>query len=127
MRHQLDFDSVRKLALALPGVEEGTAYGTQAVKIKGDLLACMAVNQSAEPQTLALRVSFEDRDELIANAPETYYTTPHYQNYPCVLVRLSRIDEGTARDLVRMGWKFVSAKARKKPAHRKEPHAARKA
>lgn len=120
MHHQIDFDSVRRLALALPGVEEGTAYGTPAVKVKGDLLACMAINRSAEPRTLAVRVSFEDRDELIANAPDIYYTTPHYQNYPCVLVRLSRIDEGTARDLMRMGWKFVSAKARNKPAQRKK-------
>jgi hypothetical protein len=38
----------------------------------------------------------------------------HYRNYPCVLVRLGRVDEDAIRDLLRMGWNFMSKKARKK-------------
>ncbi len=44
-----------------------------------------------------------DRDELIAADPKTYYLKPHYEAYPCVLVRLSKIEPDALRDLLRMG------------------------
>ena len=85
------FDIVRKLGLVLPNVEEGTTYGTPALKVRGRLLACMTSHKSAEPNSLAVCVGFEQRDELIAAEPDTYYVKPHYVDYPVVLVRLSRI------------------------------------
>jgi hypothetical protein len=110
--NQLSFAMVKKIGLALPGVEEGAAYGSPALKVRGDLLACIAVNKSAEPNSLALRCSFEERDALIAEDPTTYYVTDHYLNYPCVLVRMSRVNEDAVRDLLRMSWNFVSTKVR---------------
>ena len=65
-KNKTDFDAVRKIGLALPGVEESTAYGSAALKLGGKLLACMASHRSAEPSTLVVRVNFEDRDALIA-------------------------------------------------------------
>jgi hypothetical protein len=44
----IDFDTVRKIALELPGVEDGTAYGVPALKVRGKLLACVPANRSAE-------------------------------------------------------------------------------
>ena len=38
----ISFDTVRKIGLALPGVEESTAYGAPALKVRGKLLACGA-------------------------------------------------------------------------------------
>jgi hypothetical protein len=72
------------------------------------MFACLAVNRSAEPNTLAVCVDFEQRNDLIAEEPETYYLTDHYANYPFVLVRLPRIREDALRDLLLMGWRFVS-------------------
>jgi hypothetical protein len=114
----IDFDIVRKIGLTLPGVEEGTAYGEPALKLKGKLLACMASHRSAEPGSLVVCVSFEDRAALIADVPEIYYVKEHYLNYACVLVRLSRISPEMLRDLLGMAHKFVSGKAKrsKKPA-----------
>jgi hypothetical protein len=102
------FDSVREIALAIPGVQEGTAYGSPAFKVDGKMFACLAINRSAEPNTLAIRMDFEQRDELIAAEPKTYYLTDHYVDYPCVLVRLARIRQDALRDLLLMGWRFVS-------------------
>lgn len=102
------FDVVRKLGLRLPEVEEGTAYGSPALKVRGRMFACLAVNRSAEPNTLAVCIDFHQRDELIAEEPKTYYLTDHYVNYPCVLVRLSRIREDVLRELLLMGWRFIS-------------------
>jgi hypothetical protein len=103
------FDSVREIALAIPGVQEGTAYGSPAFKVDGKMFACLAINRSAEPNTLAIRMDFDRRDELIAAEPITYYLTDHYVDYPCVLVRLARVRQDALRDLLLMGWRFMSA------------------
>jgi hypothetical protein len=106
---QTGFDAVRDIALGLPGVEAGTAYGSPAFKVDGKMFACLAVNRSAEPNTLVIRMAFDDRDDLIAAEPKTYYLTDHYLDYPCVLVRLTRVRHDALLDLLTMGWRFVSA------------------
>ena len=122
MAGKITFDTVRKIASALPGVEESTSYGTPSLKIGGTLLTCMAINKSAEPNSLVLRIDTDQRDALIAEAPDTFYVTDHYVNYPCVLVRLSRVKAGVLRDLLHASWKFVSANATRKrrPLSRKK-------
>ena len=107
-RKKTDFEAVRKMGLALPEVEEGKTYGSPALKVRGRMFACIAIHRSAEPNTLAVRIEFDRRDELIAADPETYYLTDHYVNYPCVLVRLRRIENDALRDLLLMGWRFMS-------------------
>jgi hypothetical protein len=108
-KQSVTFDLVRKLGLALPEVEEGTMYGSPALKLGGRLLACMAANKSAEPETLAVRTDFETREALLAEEPATYYVTPHYVNHPLVLVRLSCIKKHQLQDLLRSAWRIVTA------------------
>ncbi len=105
-----DFDTVREIALALPGVVEGTIHGAPSLKVRGRLLACMAINRSAEPNTLAVRIDFDCRAELIAADPSVYYVADHYAKYPTVLVGLSKIDRDALKDLLGMAWRFVSSK-----------------
>jgi hypothetical protein len=113
MAGKVTFDTVRKLGLALPGVEESTIYGVTALKIGGKLLTCPAINKSAEPGSIAIRVDFAQRDALIAEAPHTYYVTDHYVGHPYVLVRLSRVNTAQLRDLLQMGWRYVNLTSRK--------------
>ena len=116
-RSTISFDTVRKVGLALPGVEESTAYGSPALKVRGKLLACVPLNRSAEPGSLMVRVGFDDRAELLAEDPDVYYVTDHYLNYTSVLVRLSRITPDVLRDLLGMAHKFVTADtARRSPS-----------
>ena len=68
--HRVDFDVVRKLALALPDVAESTIHGAPSLKVRGKLLACPAIHRSVEPDTLAVRIDFETRTELLAAKPE---------------------------------------------------------
>jgi hypothetical protein len=114
MRSKMTFDTVRKIGLALPEVEESTTYGASSLKVRGKLLTCPAINKSAEPGSIVVRVSFEQRDELMAEAPDTYYITDHYVGYPSVLVRLSRIDSEALRGLLRMSWDYVTKAAARK-------------
>jgi hypothetical protein len=107
------FDAVRTAAAGLPGVEEGTTWGVPALKLRGRLLACMTSHKSAEPGTLAVRVSDDQRDAMIADDPDTYYVKPHYLDYSCVLVRLARVQPDALRDLLHAGWRFVDAKTPK--------------
>lgn len=108
---RITFDTVREIGLALPGAEEGTTYRTPALKVNGQMFACIPNHKSVEPHSLAVRIAFADRDELLAAEPETYYLKEHYVNYPCVLVRLARIRRDALRDLLLMAHRFVSAKA----------------
>jgi hypothetical protein len=92
----------------MPGVEVGTAYGSPALKVHGKMFACIAIHKSAEPNSLAIRMEFEKRDELIAADPRTYYLTDHYVDYPVVLVRLDRVEPDALHDLLQIGWRFMS-------------------
>jgi hypothetical protein len=106
-RKTVDFDIVRKIGLALPGVEESIAYGTPVLKLRGTIMAAIAVNPSAEPGSLMVRMDTEDRDELLAADPDVYYVTEHYGTN-AVLVRLSRVSPDVLRDLIGMAHKYVT-------------------
>jgi hypothetical protein len=107
----MTFDAVRKIGLKLPHVEEGTTYGSPALKLRGRVLACMAIHKSAEPHSLVVRIDFDQREALLAEDPKTYYLTDHYVDYPAVLVRLSRVHPDALRDLLHGAWRFVSTRA----------------
>ena len=107
-RRTIDFDTVRDIGLTLPGVEESTAYGSPALKVNGKLLAGLAINRSAEPGSLVVRLDDEDRAELLAADPDVYYVTDHYVPYNAVLVRLARVKPDVLRDLLGMAHKFVT-------------------
>ena len=117
---KITFATVRKMGLAMPGVEEGKTYGSPALKLNGELLACVAIHKSTEPGSLAVRLSFEDRNALISADPDVYYLTDHYVDYPTVLVRMSRIEPDALRDLLGMAWRFVNSKQRTTPGSRRQ-------
>ena len=112
---KIDFDVVREIALAMPGVEEDTIHGAPSLKVRRKLLACPALHESAEPNSLVVRIDVDQRAEMIAAEPSVYYVTDHYERYPMVLVRLSSIDRGALRDLLEIAWQFATSK---KPARR---------
>lgn len=109
-RDKIDFETVRRIALGLADVEESTTYGSPSLKVRGKLLAVIPIHKSAEPDSLAVRIAFDRRADLLAAAPDVYYLTDHYVNYPVVLVRLSRIHLDALRDLLGLAWRFVTTK-----------------
>jgi hypothetical protein len=101
----VNFEAVRRMALSLEGVEEATSYGTPAFKVRGALMT--RLHQSLD--ALVLRTDFEQRAELMAADPETYFITDHYLNYEWVLVNLKRVRADAMRDLLRMAWRAAAA------------------
>ena len=111
---RVTFRDVQRIGVELPGVEVGTTYGTPALKVGGKAFVCIASHKSAEPNTLAVRMDFAQRDALVAEDPDTYYLKDHYVGYPCVLVRLPRVHPDALRDLVHGAWRLVKAGGAKK-------------
>lgn len=98
------FEQVRRVALALPGVEAGTSYGTPALKVRGKLLA--RVHQSID--CLVLRADFLDRQILMQSAPAVFFITDHYRDYPWVLMRFATVEAGELPELIERAWRLVA-------------------
>jgi hypothetical protein len=108
------FDVVKRLGLTLPDMKAATKYdGSPVLKVGGVFVAGLATHRSAEPETLVVRVGFDEREWMLEDAPETYYVTDYYRPYPVVLVRLRRIDRDALRDLLTVSRRLALAKTRK--------------
>ncbi len=89
-------DDVRELALALPDTTEKPSYGTPGFRVKDHLFA-----RIREEGVLAIWVeSLEEKDFLIEGDPEKFFTTPHYDGYSMVLVRLDAVDREELAELL---------------------------
>ena len=108
------FKAVEAIGRALPDVEVTTTWGKPTLKVRGKMFVCIASHKSAEPNSLVVMMDFAARDALVADDPGTYYLKEHYLNYPCVVVRLSRVGHDALRDLVTTAYRFVGAAARGK-------------
>jgi hypothetical protein len=114
MKMAVTFEDVRRIALSLGNAEEGTSYGTPAFKTGGKLFARLREDE----ESLVVGTTFEEREEMMAAEPETYYITDHYLKYPWVLVRLSRVHPDALRDLLGRAWRLASATKRQASSRR---------
>lgn len=114
------FAIVKSVGLALPGVEAVTRYdGSPMLRVRGCFMAGLATDESAEPGTLVVRVSVEERQGLLDDAPDTYYLTDYHRKHPVVLARLARLDRDALRDLLTVSWHLTLAKSGKPAASRR--------
>jgi hypothetical protein len=116
------FKDVRKIALSLEHVEESTSYGTAAFKIGGNLIARL----KEDGESLVVGTTFEEREEMMASDPETYYITDHYLKYPWVLIRLPNVHPDALRDLLKRALRLASQKPQRAPASRRAKASRRK-
>jgi hypothetical protein len=104
----MTFDDVRQLALAWPEVDDGTSYGTPALKVRKKML----VRLKEDGESLVMPgVPPDERDMLVASQPAVFYFTDHYRDYPMVLIRLSKAKRGTVEVLLRRQWLALASKA----------------
>jgi len=100
--HGASWDDVRRIALALPGVEEGTSYGTAAMKVKDKLFTRL----KEDGETIVLFVNLFERPYLLEAEPEIFYITDHYRGWPNVLLRLRAVTESRLREAIVESWRF---------------------
>ncbi len=93
---------VRELALALPATTEKPSYGTPGFRVGDRLFA-----RIREEGVLVLwRESEEEKEALIESEPEKFFTVPHYDGHPHVLVRLDAVDRKELAELLEESWGF---------------------
>lgn len=96
----MTWDEVAAIGVALPAVEVGTAYGTPAMRVKGRFMCRLR----EDGETLAVRCDPEERPLLLEAHPTVLFLTPHYDNWPMVLVAPPRADAALVRELVEDAW-----------------------
>ncbi|KHK60459.1 hypothetical protein PI86_03610 [Burkholderia sp. A9] len=100
----MTFGQVRQIALAWRGVEEGTSYGTPALKVRGKMLARLR----EDGDTLVVTgVGPDERAWLIESEPDVHYVTDHHAGWPIVLVRLSAAHPDAVKNLLLREWHAI--------------------
>jgi hypothetical protein len=101
------WDDVVAIGTRLPGVEVGTSFGTPALRVRGKGMCRLR----GEPAALVLRVSdLGEREALLQGAPDVFFSTPHYDGHPYVLVRLDRVDPTELAELLEEAWRVRAPK-----------------
>jgi hypothetical protein len=91
----------------LPDVEEGTWFRTPCLRVRKKSFCRM----KEDGETLVVRVvDLEDKDALLRSDPEVFFTTPHYDGYAYVLVRLERADLAQLVELIEDAWRLSAPK-----------------
>src|ERR1044072_2445862 len=103
----VDEDDVRRIALSLPETTEKSSYGTPGFRVKDRLFARIR----EEGDVLVLWCADEgEKTGLITADPDKFFTTPHYDGYPLILVRFEAIDVPELTELVTDSWRLRAPK-----------------
>ena len=109
------WDDVRTITSTLPETSEGGQYGNAGWRVKDKSLAWERPLRRSDLDALGpdapggpiLAVRVADigvKDALVADDPDVYFTTPHFDGYPMVLVRLAEISEPDLTELLTDAW-----------------------
>ena len=96
-----DWETAKALGLELPDTVEGTSYGTPALKVRDKMFTRLR----EDGETLVVWTDFLEREALTQGDPETFFITPHYEDYPLVLIALERVDAEELRELLIESWR----------------------
>jgi hypothetical protein len=96
----MTWDDVVEIALELPEVSVGSAYGTPALRVRRAFMCRLR----DDGETLAIRCDPDERPLLIDAHDGVLFVTPHYERSPMVLVALTRADTALVRELVEDVW-----------------------
>ena len=107
-------EDVRRIALSLPETEEEPGRFAFSVRTKGKPKGFAWVwlerihpkkARIPNPDVLAVRVAgLDEKAALLAMDPEKFFTEPHYNRYPAILIRLDRIDVPLLEELITSAW-----------------------
>lgn len=110
-----DLNDLQQIALSFPETSQEEGKIAYAVLNKGKQKGFVWVWQERihpkkarvpNPEVIAIRVSGEvEKEALIAIHPEKYFTEPHYNGFPAVLVRLAAVEVEELQTLLTTGWR----------------------
>jgi hypothetical protein len=102
----MTFDDIRAIALRWPEVEDGTSYGTPALKVRKKML----VRLKEDGDSLVMPgVPQDERAVVTESRPEVFYVTDHYRDHPMVLIRLSKARRPLVEPLLLRQWRALAS------------------
>jgi hypothetical protein len=121
------WNDVRQIALALPETSERESRGNVEWRVKDKLFVWQRPLRKAEREALgdqapdgpilgAMVADLGDKEALLAEDPRVFFTTPHFNGYAAVLVRLERIPRAQLKPLIVEAW-FARAPTRLSNQH----------
>lgn len=101
-------EDVRRIALSLPETSERASYeGTPSFRTKRK--AFTRIRGDGE-SIVVFVASVEEKEALLASDARKFFTTPHYDEYPAVLVRFAETDVDELRELLTDSWRLAAPK-----------------
>lgn len=111
----VSYQEIEEFALGLPETSSTPSYGgAPALRVNKKMFARLRGEMAddvddltGEPYDEVLMVGVADlgeKEALLTDDPETFFTVPHYDGYPGVLVRLARCDPDVLREVLLDAW-----------------------
>jgi hypothetical protein len=102
-----DWETVREIALGFPEVVED-AEGRPSFRVRGKLFAWVA--RERDGGGLAVRVDRDEKQLLLDSDSDAYFTSPHYNGYPGIQIRLEEIDRQALFERLEDAWLIQAPK-----------------
>jgi hypothetical protein len=114
----VDTDTLRRLALSLPEVQDLSTDACFRFEVRGGKGFAWTYMKRvdpkkprvAQPEVLAIRCAMDRKEMLMEAAPERFFEDDHYRGYTGVLVRLAAIDADELAGLLKDAWRMVAPK-----------------
>lgn len=97
--------TVKRIGRKLPEVEESTWFNTPSLKVR-DKSFC----RLREDDVIVVMVDQDEKEVLLGAEPDVFFTTPHYDGYPAMLVRLSAIEPDELQEVLTESWRLKAPK-----------------
>jgi hypothetical protein len=97
-------EDVRRIALSLPETTEKPWFNTPGFRVKDK--AFLRIRSEAEGGLVVFVEDLGEKEALLASDPDTFFTTPHYDGYPAVLVNLPAVDVDELTELITDSWRI---------------------
>ena len=101
-------DDVRRIALSLPETIEKPWFNSPGFRVKDK--GFLRIRSEAEGGLVVFVADLEEKEALLTSEPDKFFTTPHYDGYPAVLVNLPAVDVEELRELITDSWRLKAPK-----------------
>ena len=101
-------DDVRRIALSLPETIEKPWFNSPGFRVKDK--GFLRIRSEAEGGLVIFVADLEEKEALLTSEPDKFFTTPHYDGYPAVLVNLPAVDVDELRELITDSWRVKAPK-----------------
>jgi hypothetical protein len=108
MAKKLTIEDVAVIALTFPGVEEGTSYGTRAWRVGKKFM--MRAKEKMDDVLVVGVDNLDEKELLLEQAPDLYFTTDHYNGYPALLMRVNKMSRRELKAFIERCWRRTATK-----------------